>query len=169
MAKRHYATAHLVDRVLPGEYKEEPCVFRPACAPGMLPMADYQPSSRRPIADVFRRTAHAAVRFCVRHGIHPDLVSYASMVAAAGAALCFWQAQALPALLVAGVLLCYGRLWCNMLDGMVALAASKASRSGEIVNEMPDRFSDVLIFVGVAHSGLCHLLGGYWVAIFVMV
>jgi phosphatidylglycerophosphate synthase len=52
-----------------------------------------------------------------------------------------------------------------MLDGMVALAAGKASRTGEIANELPDRVSDVLIFVGVAHSGLCQPLLGYWVAI----
>jgi len=33
----------------------------------------------------------------------------------------------------------------------------------------PDRISDVIIFVGAAHSGLCHILGGYWVAIFALV
>lgn len=131
-------------------------------------MAEYQPSSRRPIAEAFRRTAHAAVRFCVRRGIHPNLVSYASIVASAGAGLCFWQALTVPALLILGVLFCYVRLWCNMLDGMVALASGKASPSGEIVNELPDRISDILIFVGVAHSGLCHPLGGYWVAIFAL-
>jgi len=52
-----------------------------------------------------------------------------------------------------------------MLDGMVALASGTASRTGEIANELPDRLSDVIIFVGVAHSHLCHLLSGYWVAI----
>src|SRR5438270_12974049 len=114
-------------------------------------MADYQPTSRRPIANVFRQTAQAAVRFCVRRGIHPDLVSYASLVAAAGGALCFWQGQAVPALLIVAVGFCYLRLWFNMLDGMVALASGKASRSGEIVNELPDRVSDVIISVGVAH------------------
>src|SRR5262245_61593284 len=111
------------------------------------PMAEYQPLSRRPIAQVFRRTAHSTVRLCVRLGIHPDLVSYASIVAAAGAGVCYWQAQAIPALLLVAVALCYVRLWFNMLDGMVALAAGKASRSGEIVNELPDRISDVIIFV----------------------
>jgi phosphatidylglycerophosphate synthase len=55
-----------------------------------------------------------------------------------------------------------------MLDGMVALASGTASRTGEIANELPDRVSDVLIFVGVAHSGLCHPLGGYWAAIFAL-
>ena len=47
-----------------------------------------------------------------------------------------------------------------MLDGMVAPAAGKASRRGEILNDLPDRISDVVIFVGSAQSGLCHPLGG---------
>src|SRR5438094_7314434 len=131
-------------------------------------MIDYQPTWRRPIARTFRRTAHVPVRWCVRRGIHPNLVSYSSIVASAGAALCFWQAGAAPWLLIPAVGLCYLRLWLNMLDGMVALASGTASRTGEIANELPDRVSDVLIFVGVAHSNLCHPLGGYWVTIFAL-
>jgi phosphatidylglycerophosphate synthase len=53
-----------------------------------------------------------------------------------------------------------------MLDGMIAVAANKASRRGEILNDLPDRISDIIIFVGVAHSGLMNLLIGYWAAIF---
>lgn len=129
---------------------------------------DYKPAWRRPIADIFRLTAHVPVRWCVRLGIHPNTVSYSSIAASAAAGLCFWQASAVPALLIAAVAFCYVRLWLNMLDGMVALASGKASRIGEIVNELPDRISDVLIFVGVAHSGLCHPLSGYWAAIFAL-
>jgi phosphatidylglycerophosphate synthase len=55
-----------------------------------------------------------------------------------------------------------------MLDGMVALASGKASWRGEILNDLPDRVSDVLIFAGVAHSGLCHVESGYWAAIFAL-
>ena len=128
-------------------------------------MTNYQPSWRRPIAQTFRRTAHAPVQWCVRLGIHPNLVSYSSMAAAVGAGLCFWQAEAVPLLLIAAVGFCYLRLWLNMLDGMVALASGTASRTGEIANELPDRISDAIIFVGVAHSNLCHPLSGYWVAI----
>jgi len=128
-------------------------------------MEPYQPTSRRPIADPFRRTAEATVRWCVRAGVHPDAVSYGSIVAAAIAGICFWQSGALPALLIGGVLGCFVRLWLNMLDGMVALASGKASVRGELLNDLPDRISDVLIFAGVAHSGLCHPFGAYWVAI----
>lgn len=128
-------------------------------------MTHYQPTWRRPIAQTFRRTAHAPVQWCVRLRIPANLVSYSSMVAAVGAGLCFWQAGTVPGLLIVAVGFCYLRLWLNMLDGMVALASGTASRTGEIANELPDRISDALIFVGVAHSNLCHPLSGYWVAI----
>jgi len=131
-------------------------------------MTTYQPAWRRPIAQIFRRTADVAVRACVRLNIHPNTVSLSSIVASAGAGLCFWQAETMPTLLLASVAFCYLRLWLNMLDGMVALAAGKASRTGEIANELPDRISDVVIFVGVAHSNLCHPLAGYWAAIFAL-
>jgi len=52
-----------------------------------------------------------------------------------------------------------------MLDGMVAVAAEKASARGEIVNDLPDRISDVIIFAGVAQSDLMNPLIGYWTAI----
>jgi phosphatidylglycerophosphate synthase len=129
-------------------------------------MAEYEPTSRRPIARIFRCTADAATRFCVRAGISPDTISYLSIVAAVVAALCFWKSGIHSWLLIVAPLFCYLRLWFNMLDGMVAVAGGKASRRGEILNDLPDRISDVIIFAGVAHSGLMHVVIGYWAAIF---
>src|SRR5438445_2273548 len=131
-------------------------------------MTGYQPLWRRPIAQAFRRTAQAPVRWSVRFRIHANLVSYASVPASAAAALCFWQAGSVPVLLIPAVGFCYLRLWLNMLDGMVALASGTASRAGEIANELPDRVSDIAIFVGVGHGGFCTVLGAYWVAIFAL-
>jgi phosphatidylglycerophosphate synthase len=128
-------------------------------------MTTYQPAWRRPIAGAFRQTASAPVRWCVWLGVSANFVSYSSIAASAGAGVCFWQASSAPWLLIPAVALCYLRLWLNMLDGMVALASGTASRTGEIANELPDRISDVIIFVGVAHSGLCNPFGGYWAAI----
>jgi len=53
-----------------------------------------------------------------------------------------------------------------MLDGMVAVASGSASRRGEILNDLPDRISDIIIFIGAAHSGLMNPFIGYWAAIF---
>src|SRR5947208_1091335 len=132
----------------------------------MPAMSLYQPSMRRPIAAVFRRTGDAATRFCVCHRIHPDAISYLSILSALIAGICFGKSGERRWLLIIAPLFCYLRLWFNMLDGLVAFAARKASRRGEILNDLPDRFSDVVIFVGIAHSGLMNPLIGYWAAIF---
>jgi phosphatidylglycerophosphate synthase len=129
---------------------------------------NYEPTSRRPIAELFRLTAYAATRWCVRCGIHPDAISYLSILSAAIAAICFWQSNKIPCLLLVAPMFCYLRLWFNMLDGMVAIAAGKASWRGEILNDLPDRISDVVIFVGVAHSGWMNPIIGYWAAIFAL-
>src|SRR5437868_15097819 len=128
-------------------------------------MAEYLPRSHRPIAQMFRRTGHWATNLCVRLGISPDAISYLSIVAALAAALSFWKSGSNMWLLIIAPLFCYLRLWFNMLDGMVAVAAGKASARGEIVNDLPDRISDVIIFAGAAHSDLMHPLIGYWTAI----
>lgn len=125
----------------------------------------YSSVSRRPIASLFRRTAWATVSFCVRRSLSPDLISCLSVGVSAGAAVCFWRSGEQPLLLLLAPLLCLVRLWFNMLDGMVALASGRASLRGEIFNELPDRISDLLIFVGVAHSGFCSPLLAYWAAI----
>jgi phosphatidylglycerophosphate synthase len=124
----------------------------------------YEPSSRRPIANLFRSTAHAAVRVAVKLGIHPDVFSYASIVSAAIAAWFFWKSTHHPRYLAVGVAFALFRLWLNMFDGMVALAAGKASKKGEIINDLPDRISDVVIFVGIAYSGWCRPVPAFAVA-----
>lgn len=128
-------------------------------------MTGYAPTSRRPIAGMFRATAQGAVKVAVRAGIHPDVFSYGSIVAAAIAGLLFWRSGHHPKYLILGVAFAFLRLWLNMFDGMVAVAAGKASKKGEIINDLPDRFSDIIIFIGMAHSGWCHRLPAYWVAI----
>ncbi|WP_419189650.1 CDP-alcohol phosphatidyltransferase family protein [Stieleria marina] len=56
-----------------------------------------------------------------------------------------WYRRALW--LIAGVCI-QGRLIANLLDGMVAIEGGKASPVGELYNEVPDRISDVAIFIG---------------------
>jgi len=131
-------------------------------------MPNYEPTSRRPIANIFRLTAEGATQSCVRHRIHSDAISYFSIVAAVLAAICFWKGGQHLWLLLIAPGFCYLRLWCNMLDGMVALASGQASWRGEILNDLPDRVSDVVIFAGVAHSGLMQPLIAYWAALFAL-
>ena len=126
-------------------------------------------SNRRPIADVLRSTAHVMVRWCAKKGIQPNTISYFSIVAAMVAGLSFAFAKHQHFLLLNGVAFCFVRLYCNMLDGMVAIETKQCSKTGEVANELPDRVSDVMIFIGIAHSGLCQVLLGYWAAILSLV
>lgn len=116
-------------------------------------MAEYEPTSRRPIAQIFRRTAEIATRLCVRFGIHPDAISYLSILAALAAAICFWKSGNYPWLLVIATLFCFLRLWFNMLDGHGI--APKTTRSGERGLEKSRRIRKIyrlLVDVGIGEQ-----------------
>src|SRR5216110_4110835 len=102
---------------------------------------------RRPIATRNRKWAQSATTWLASRNVSPNAISIAGMCAciAAGLALVltsveynrvFWLIAALGAQL---------RLTANMLDGMVALASGRASRTGELYNEIPDRMSDAAV------------------------
>ena len=98
--------------------------------------------------------------------IHPDTISYLSIVASLFAAIGFWLSGRCQLLLLFAPGFCCIRLFMNMLDGMVAMASDRASPRGEIFNDLPDRVSDILIFAGVAHSGLiANPFWAYWAII----
>ena len=58
--------------------------------------------------------------------------------------------------MIAAAALIQVRLLCNLFDGMVAVEGGLKTKSGEIYNELPDRFADVFILVG-AGSAAPHL------------
>src|SRR5207249_11225370 len=53
------------------------------------------------------------------------------------------------------------RLTANMLDGMVALASGRASKVGELYNEVPDRISDAAVFIGAGFAWGGNVTLGY--------
>jgi phosphatidylglycerophosphate synthase len=44
------------------------------------------------------------------------------------------------------------RLLCNLFDGMVAVEGGFRTKSGEIFNELPDRFADAFILIGAGYA-----------------
>lgn len=89
-------------------------------------------------------------RVAASSGVSPNAISVASMgFALLGAVVMLAAASAEGALFrvlcvaaVAGVQL---RLLANVLDGIVAEQTARATRSGRLLNEWPDRVSDVLL------------------------
>jgi phosphatidylglycerophosphate synthase len=53
------------------------------------------------------------------------------------------------------------RLTANMLDGMVAIASSRTSKTGELYNEVPDRISDAAVFIGAGFAWGGNMTLGY--------
>src|SRR5437660_2105669 len=118
---------------------------------------------RRPIATRNRRCAQSATAWLASRNVSPNVISIAGMGAciAAGIALSltsvayyrvFWLIAALGAQL---------RLTANMLDGMVALASGRTSKTGELYNEIPDRVSDAAVFIGAGFAWGGNIALGY--------
>ena len=109
---------------------------------------------RRPIATRDAKWAQRATAWLGSHNVSPNAISILGMLACliAGIALATtsivyhhleWLIAAIGAQL---------RLTANMLDGMVALASGRASKVGELYNEIPDRVSDAAVFIGAGFA-----------------
>ncbi|PIE42178.1 MAG: CDP-diacylglycerol--glycerol-3-phosphate 3-phosphatidyltransferase [Gammaproteobacteria bacterium] len=53
------------------------------------------------------------------------------------------------------------RLLCNLFDGLVAVEGGKGTPSGELFNDIPDRFADIMILIAVGYATLLPS-GIYW-------
>ena len=118
----------------------------------------YEPTDRRPIASRDRPFWQRMATLLAARHVSPNFISVAGMVvgiaaglllAATGFAEHGWLQRALWLAAAAGIQL---RLVANMLDGMVALASQRASRLGELYNELPDRVSDAAIIIGAGYA-----------------
>src|SRR5437660_8670334 len=118
---------------------------------------------RRPIATRNRRGVQSAPTLLASRNVSPNVISIGGMCACieAGIALSltsvtyhrvFWLIAALGAQL---------RLTANMLDGMVALASGRTSKTGELYNEIPDRVSDAAVFIGAGFAWGGNVALGY--------
>ncbi|TDU72816.1 phosphatidylglycerophosphate synthase [Prosthecobacter fusiformis] len=102
--------------------------------------------------------ARLLARWLIASNLSPNAISVLSIAFAAGSMTCFLlvpdQTTTLGTALMwfgaaAGIQF---RLLCNLMDGMVAVEGGKASATGPIFNEVPDRVADVLILVGAGYS-----------------
>jgi len=122
--------------------------------------ADTKPPEvlRRPISARDTKWAAAVARALASSGLRPNHISLLSVVfgLAAGASF-FWlrnvNSMGIKILLLLWAAGCMQmRLLCNLFDGMVAIEGGFKTKSGEVYNELPDRFSDIFIFLGAGHA-----------------
>jgi phosphatidylglycerophosphate synthase len=114
--------------------------------------------NRRPIAARGAGWAHRLAAWAAAGGASPDLISALSFAfAALGAGLLMWsgEAQSLflrAPLLIGAAAMIQARLVCNLIDGMVAVEHRRGGAAGPIWNELPDRFSDVVLLAGAGYG-----------------
>lgn len=115
-------------------------------------------NDRRPIKMRDKSWAKKSTLWLKNKGVTPNQISLASTGCALLSCLCFLFAFHFSSLIIRDGLLLLaagliqGRLVCNLLDGMVAVEGGLATPAGPVYNELPDRLSDTLIFVGVGYG-----------------
>lgn len=113
---------------------------------------------RRPLKSRNTHLAAGLARWLTRLGFTPNQISVASVVFAGLAAECLVM-DATPLLLCAAAIAIQLRLLCNLMDGMVAVEGGKATKTGELYNEFPDRLADLLILVGAGYAVAAYPFG----------
>lgn len=82
-----------------------------------------------------------------RLGLTPNSISVASIAIAALGGVFAWFGWWVVAAVAIQL-----RLLCNLFDGMVAVEGGKATASGGVYNELPDRLADTFILVGMGYG-----------------
>jgi len=122
-----------------------------------MPATPESDPSRRPLKTRSAGWANALARWLAKLGVRPNAVSLFSIFCAAEACACFIASAysaAGPAwlyLVIAAGWIQF-RLLCNLLDGMIAIEGGFRTKTGEIYNELPDRFADLLIIGGAGYA-----------------
>jgi phosphatidylglycerophosphate synthase len=117
----------------------------------------YQPTDRRPLASRQTAWANSLAAKLAAAGVTPNGISVFGMICGllGGLVLSFTPLHSSAShrihflMAIAFIQL---RLLCNLLDGMVAILQKRASRTGELYNEIPDRISDAATFIGAGYA-----------------
>jgi phosphatidylglycerophosphate synthase len=105
-------------------------------------------------------------RFLAAKRVAPNAISSVGMLFATGGALGYlgaahWPRLA-PWLLVVGAAGVQLRLLCNLMDGLVAVEGGLKGRAGDLFNEAPDRYEDLILLATVGYAAGAPVIG--WVA-----
>ncbi len=123
-------------------------------------------TSRRPLTSRDTAWARALASFLAARRVSPNAISTAGMVFATFGGAAYYGAWRCPYwapwLLLAGVAGAQLRLLCNLLDGMVAVEGGLKGRAGDLFNEAPDRYADVVLLACAGYAAGAPVLG--WVA-----
>ena len=116
-------------------------------------MSEIPSPARRPLASRQTGWARGMAALLASHRILPNRISIASVFFAAAAGICFWIYRShSPWWLLGSAAGIQLRLICNLMDGMVAIEGGLKSRTGDVFNDLPDRFADLFLIVPAGYA-----------------
>ncbi|NUR56039.1 MAG: CDP-alcohol phosphatidyltransferase family protein [Acidobacteria bacterium] len=98
------------------------------------------------IGRIFNAPLRAIIRACVALRIHPNVLTFVGVIINAAAA---WQ-LALGWFVTAGVIMVVANIF-DYIDGKVAVELGAVSKFGGFWDSVIDRFSDILLFIGLIY------------------
>jgi phosphatidylglycerophosphate synthase len=126
---------------------------------------------RRPLKSRSWRVFQTLATWLATSGVTPNGISVASVGFAAIGALGFlitgWTDEGVLRhfgwlLAIVGIQL---RLFANLLDGMVAVECERASATGPLYNEVPDRLSDPILLIAAGYAYSSEPVAGWAAAV----
>jgi archaetidylinositol phosphate synthase len=107
------------------------------------------------VLDAYRHLADAVLNPIARRlaNVSPNTLSWAALVSAAFAGISFLFRGGWP--LVLGALFVFLNALLDALDGKVAKITGKASRRGDFLDHVLDRYADVFMLGGIALGPYC--------------
>lgn len=99
---------------------------------------------------------------------NPDMLSYIAVLVSFLTGICIYFSTENSPLLLLVIVLTFLRMTLNTLDGVIAIAQKKSTPVGEIVNALPDRYSDIFVMLAIAFSAYCRTFIGVTAAISVL-
>ncbi|WP_338730313.1 CDP-alcohol phosphatidyltransferase family protein [Haladaptatus sp. DJG-WS-42] len=100
----------------------------------------------RPVAD---RLLAPFVTVAARLNLTPDSVSVVAFVLAVAAGGVYYLAGQTPSYYLVGAVLVFLNGWLDLVDGALARELNVASRSGDLLDHVLDRYADIVVIAGL--------------------
>ena len=114
-------------------------------------------TDRRPALARENKWVKGVATWCLEVGLRPNHVSILGMGFAVLSAACLLLAPGEnhrwgSAMLATAAAFIPMRGLCNICDGLMAIEGGLKTKSGQVFNDLPDRFSDLLLLVAAGYS-----------------
>jgi CDP-diacylglycerol---glycerol-3-phosphate 3-phosphatidyltransferase len=116
----------------------------------------------------FQKLLQPLLGILIRAGASPNQVTIAAIALSALGGFMLWQAPQLPGMLLILPLILLLRMVLNALDGMLARTCQQSTVLGEILNELGDVVSDVILYLPLIVHFQNSLMTIFFIGLFVV-